>query len=162
MQFQKDVGRECGPCNACCKPFPVPEVGKLDSRTLCVHASENGCCIYARRPEACQLYACAWLNGLGDMTYRPDRLGVMIDIMDMNVAGKEFGVLHLWETRMRAFGQKKIQAFIKVNLDAKFVIATHRLENDGSYTHDVDISTLDFTEEERTIFYQKYYQYVPC
>ncbi len=160
MNLQVDVGRKCGPCNACCKPFPVPEVGKYDSKSLCRHASDRGCAIYTSRPHACSEYACAWLNGLGGDDYRPDVLGIMIDVQNMKVLSRETGILHLWEVRINAVNRKEVRDLARVNKMQGMIIARHCLLPDGSYRHSVDTNGAHFSDTEANMFHIQYKEWI--
>lgn len=77
-------GRRCGSCAVCCRVVPVPELVKpagVACRYLLARKTEAGCCgVYDARPRACAVFACSWLDGLGDaLQGRPDRLGVMLE-----------------------------------------------------------------------------------
>jgi len=76
----------CGECTACCSVFSIKELNKPD-HTPCVHLSkdEPGCGIYTTRPKECREFSCMWIQGLvckGKLAYRPDRLGIILTIMD--------------------------------------------------------------------------------
>ena len=148
MKLQNDVGRSCGECTACCKPFPVPEVGKQGS-DWCHHCTiGKGCNIYADRPLACRLFACAWLNGLGDEGFRPDRLGVMIDVQDVQLGERTVGILHFWEMREGAIGQPVIRRMAETNKDAGFIVAYHRILTQTTYATQMSMRKHLFTEKE--------------
>jgi hypothetical protein len=72
--------RVCGPCRACCKAPPIPELDK-PADTWCRHIvldrSDKGCGNFENRPAGCAAFRCAWLDGLGTDADRPDRLGVL-------------------------------------------------------------------------------------
>lgn len=72
--------RRCGPCNACCVVLEIdtPQLRKK-ARVPCQHLSNNGCGIYAARPDVCQQFLCGWrlFAELGD-DWRPDRSGVLM------------------------------------------------------------------------------------
>jgi hypothetical protein len=77
-------GRECGACTVCCKTLKinVPELKKL-AAVLCDHCIEGaGCRIYETRPPVCKGWYCGWrrMPYLSD-DWRPDRCGVLIDIV---------------------------------------------------------------------------------
>jgi hypothetical protein len=77
-------GRECGSCTVCCKALRInlPELKKL-AGVLCEHCMQNvGCKIYETRPPVCAGWYCGWrrMPYLGD-DWRPDRCGVLIDIV---------------------------------------------------------------------------------
>jgi Fe-S-cluster containining protein len=79
-------GRTCGPCAACCTATPVADLGK-PAGTRCRHQAGGdspacgSCAIYADRPNACQVYRCAWLDGYGPDEHRPDLTGVVSELM---------------------------------------------------------------------------------
>ncbi len=130
MLLQRDVGRTCGECNACCKPFKVPEVDKNDAN-WCKHCIlGNGCAIYRDRPLACQLYACMWLNGFGTDDFRPDRLGVILDSEDFQLPDRMVGVLHFLEVREGALGQSIIEEIAGLNLEQGAAIEYHQISGD--------------------------------
>src|SRR3989344_8760857 len=122
MNLQNNVQRSCGECTACCKMFAVPEVGKTNT-DWCHHCEiGKGCCIYDKRPLACQLFYCGWMNGIGGEDFRPDRLGVMIDAEDVQLGNRKIGKLHFWEIREGALKQPVIRQMIESNKDIGFVI----------------------------------------
>lgn len=148
MKLQKDVGRACGECNACCKFFAVPEVGK-NHQGWCHHCElGKGCRIYATRPPACQLFACTWLNGLGDESFRPDRLGVMIDVKDIKLGDRAVGELHFWEMRRGALEQKVIREMAEANKDQGFIVVFHRILTENTYDSDVSMRRALFSPQE--------------
>jgi hypothetical protein len=78
------AGRECGGCTVCCKTLKinVPELKKL-AAVLCEHCTAGvGCRIYEARPSVCKGWYCGWrrMRYLND-DWRPDRCGVLIDIV---------------------------------------------------------------------------------
>ncbi len=86
-------GRSCGACKACCVLVPV-HLSADDYKAAnerCRHACSKGCAVYAKRPEPCQVWSCAWLiqretAGLR----RPDLAGYVIDpMLDQVQAGEE-------------------------------------------------------------------------
>lgn len=74
--------RGCGSCYACCKTHGVHELEKMPS-TLCEYCKpgRKACRIYKKRPRSCAEFQCFWLIGAGSESDRPDRLGVVIDIL---------------------------------------------------------------------------------
>ena len=70
-------GRECGACNACCRLYEIPALGKPNN-VLCDHW-QGGCAIYETRPDACRAFFYVWRqNATLDDSWRPDRAGVVI------------------------------------------------------------------------------------
>jgi Fe-S-cluster containining protein len=70
--------RGCGSCNLCCDILEVTAVAKPVNE-LCRHwAVGTGCTIYNQRPQMCQSFSCAWLQGhLGDEWY-PETAGIVV------------------------------------------------------------------------------------
>lgn len=83
-----DIGRQCGPCTACCTVMGVDEIGKKGG-DRCEHVIDKlyklsdraGCGIYESRPQSCRDFKCAWLwlDKLRNME-RPDIVGIMLDV----------------------------------------------------------------------------------
>ncbi|ACB95914.1 hypothetical protein [Beijerinckia indica] len=72
-------GKDCGPCSLCCKILEITEFQK-SAGIWCAHcAQEQGCAIYATRPDVCRDYECLWRGdrALGPML-RPDRVGTLL------------------------------------------------------------------------------------
>lgn len=154
MRQTDGLRRSCGECNACCKPFTVPEVDKRDVRIRCRHASKNGCSIYENRPLGCKIYACVWYNYHWPNHLRPDMLGTMIDMVDVRLRRRTITVLHLWEDRVGALNNPITQKLMDDAKEDRFPIATHHLQADGSYTHSIDITMIELTQSERTRFHE--------
>lgn len=85
----------------------------------------DGCTIYATRPLVCQQYRCAWLTdaGFGDTWHRPDRLGVLFTVRDVNpdVGSFSGSVLVAHETRPGAFDEPGAKKFMK-HVAGRFVV----------------------------------------
>lgn len=78
---RRALERECGSCSACCTIKSIDTLGK-PSFMRCRHLESGACRIYARRPDECAGYFCAWRLGFGPDTARPDLLsasGVVVD-----------------------------------------------------------------------------------
>ena len=71
--------RTCGPCQACCKIFPVPILGKAENES-CRFLCSSGCAIHGDgQLEICREYACYWLDHEETPEEcRPDRIGVVV------------------------------------------------------------------------------------
>lgn len=82
-KFNKQtMGRQCGPCSACCTYLGIEELQK-PSNVTCKHLTGAGhakCSIYANRPEACRKYKCSWLEGMGPEWLKPNRSGILITV----------------------------------------------------------------------------------
>lgn len=74
--------RDCGPCRLCCILPALPSIGKL-GHVPCKHLCDEGCKIYAKRPNACAKYRCMWLDGHFDEEDRPDKVGVICSTMTL-------------------------------------------------------------------------------
>jgi hypothetical protein len=79
---QPEAQNSCGTCTVCCMALNITEFSK-PAGTLCQHCTGTGCGIYETRYEVCQGYLCGWrlLPVLGE-EWRPDRSGILIDIME--------------------------------------------------------------------------------
>src|SRR5690606_657388 len=73
--------RTCGACTLCCTALAVPELDKPNG-VPCKHLTPHGCGIYEERPESCRAFACAFLQGAGDLSSRPDRTGAVVSAED--------------------------------------------------------------------------------
>jgi hypothetical protein len=86
------LDRPCGECSVCCtyKPIDTPELSKAPGLT-CQHClAGGGCGIYETRFEICRTYRCAWkIHGWLPEAIRPDRSGILIDIVESTVPGYE-------------------------------------------------------------------------
>lgn len=94
--------KTCGTCTLCCTVMPVHEIDK-PANTRCAHqrdapARTIGCAIYKDRPRSCKEWMCHWLASDWPDDMRPDRLGVVFDVMpDMiKVNGKEMVAMQAW------------------------------------------------------------------
>jgi hypothetical protein len=84
--------RPCGECSVCCtyKPIDAPGFAKAPG-LACQHClPSGGCGIYDTRFEICRTYRCGWkyLSWLPE-AIRPDRSGVLIDIVESQTPGHE-------------------------------------------------------------------------
>jgi hypothetical protein len=75
--------RLCGECSVCCEVAEIP--GFLAAHTVCRYqrrSAVGSCRIAGRpeRPELCDSFTCAWLNGIGDEGARPDLVGAMFTV----------------------------------------------------------------------------------
>jgi hypothetical protein len=71
-------GRTCGPCVSCCCFFTIAELAKPAGQ-LCRHSTDQGCEIYAERPNACRVFHCGWRSWAEVPDgWRPDRTGFVL------------------------------------------------------------------------------------
>ena len=99
----KKVGRECGDCDLCCTVAGVPGCtvagercqflksgtvtlikpvigeGGVDFKTT--YHPKKGCSIYDKRPRMCRTWFCGWRLGIGDDDDRPDKTGIIPDLV---------------------------------------------------------------------------------
>ena len=74
-------GRQCHPCNQCCKGWLHSEIMRLKPGSPCKHCTDAGCGIYETRPEhPCRTFLCGWLRDGSPMPeeMRPDLSGVIV------------------------------------------------------------------------------------
>ena len=82
--------RSCGSCYACCVYLGISELKKHPG-TTCTYLDgalgpNTRCSIYSSRPNACSNYKCAYLNGFGSLSDRPDKTGILItSYLDLNL-----------------------------------------------------------------------------
>ena len=87
---QDEIGRQQGPracagCTACCQGWLEIEhpLAKASLGHPCVSCSDQGCTIYASRPQdPCQEFSCAWAQHPQDIPIwmRPDLFGVILSM----------------------------------------------------------------------------------
>jgi hypothetical protein len=78
--------RSCGSCSVCCTHVAIAQLDK-PARVPCNHLEDGkGCQIYSspERPEVCHGFLCAWIQGLGAHDDRPDTIGVMLSIQQVD------------------------------------------------------------------------------
>ena len=89
---EASADRPCGECSVCCtvKPINTPELTKAPG-LACQHClSDGGCGIYETRFPVCREYRCAWkMLGWIPEPIRPDRSGVLVDIVESDAPGHE-------------------------------------------------------------------------
>ena len=78
--------KQCFPCTACCQGWLKADINgfKIKPGTGCTHATENGCGIYATRPEnPCVSFKCGWLQEEHKLPdhLKPSECGVIV-LMD--------------------------------------------------------------------------------
>jgi hypothetical protein len=82
---QNMLSRSCGTCTACCTAKGVKELKKPDG-VKCTHLVNGvkGCSIYEGRPSSCVEWSCLWRLGGFEGADRPDRVGVVVDVTEVN------------------------------------------------------------------------------
>lgn len=117
----------CGDCTACCTSVGVEEINKPPA-VACPHLCGSGCGIYADRPHSCRAWSCLWRRGVltGGLDYRPDRLGLILDVTECSIDYKEGQCLSGWETRPGALDEPRTAYFLrKLGRDIPLVIRLH-------------------------------------
>ncbi|MFA5048109.1 MAG: hypothetical protein WC516_03745 [Patescibacteria group bacterium] len=120
-----DTSNKCGTCTACCLVLAVHEI-KKPTGVCCPHCDQDrGCRIYAQRPQGCRGFRCdwrmtadqdaspfapvafaSWLRVFGDVSMRPDRLGVVLDCCSGDAPFKQW--LQIWEARVGAISDARV------------------------------------------------------
>lgn len=75
--------RACGDCHACCVVPEIEHLGK-PARVPCRHLCDEGCRVYVERGEVCRSFRCLWLEGAMGAGNRPDKLGVMFNLIELD------------------------------------------------------------------------------
>lgn len=117
------TGRTCGGCTACCTALGVQQ-GSFHKPPgqRCPHSViGRGCMIYPVRPDVCQSFACAWLEGWGEDRHRPDKSGVVIQATALG--GTERALVQLWEARKGALDKTYGLALTRYWLSAGVPVA---------------------------------------
>lgn len=58
----------------------LPDGSPKPPCTSCPFQSQlGGCRVYGNRPEDCRTYRCMWLDGLGRLSDRPDKIGALFE-----------------------------------------------------------------------------------
>ena len=81
LATSKGKDRKCGECTACCTTHGIREIDKPAMKE-CEHVCDKGCSIYETRPESCARYECAWLQGMFDDKFRPDKCGTVVEMQN--------------------------------------------------------------------------------
>ena len=98
----------CGECTLCCTLFPVKEINKPEN-VPCEHLCSIGCGIYNKKPKACTLYDCAWVQEINCMVeLRPDNCGIMFSKLDEEIM---FGLIDPRNTPTE-LGKRQIHEFV--------------------------------------------------
>ncbi len=139
------MNRTCGECSACCKTHGVRTIQKKPG-VICVHAQrkEGGCGIYRKRPLECKQFECAWLKGLEDDSWRPDKINIVITC-DIH---PEIGTgVSLWEVKpgilSTPFGRSCTLKYLRVGLPTFNILLN---ENPKLYLPEHIHSTVQYWE----------------
>lgn len=122
--------RRCGACTECCRTLAIPTLGKPADK-LCEHArSCGGCGIYDARPSECRTFQCQWLMSpeIFRRRDRPDRLGVMFDLVEHERYGR---CVMVHETRPGALLDGRVRALAERFGGQQLVLGVRRGEVRG-------------------------------
>lgn len=113
----------CGACTACCTVMGVHEINK-PMYVKCDHVCASGCGIYPARPQSCRDWMCLWRRGLviGGENYRPDKLGIILDVSAREDTPFGSQCLIAYEVRPGAMKEPRTKYFLqKVARDVPIV-----------------------------------------
>lgn len=132
-----DITRVCGGCNACCKPFAIPDIGKFTA-TWCAHCIRGtGCSIYESRPQACRLFQCSWLKGTGEESDRPDRCGFIMNQTAVEVFGRTIEILEMLEIEAGSLQSQRARQIIDHVARGPYVVILRRQVSDTEFQPEV-------------------------
>jgi hypothetical protein len=101
----------CGECRVCCTAVAVDSVEK-PVWTACRHECDSGCGIYDTRPDECRTYECLYQSGvLKFEEHRPDKLGVMFDIREIEETKKS--AIIAWEVVPGALEKPEVKKLLR-------------------------------------------------
>jgi Fe-S-cluster containining protein len=145
--------RSCGNCTACCY---LPEIAepelKKEKFTACKHCKDNkGCKIYENRPVACRDFSCMWKMNFTHESKRPDKSGIMIDLLPLNsLSGKSGSIFAIYEYKPGAFKAsffKEVLEFCKnYNLSYYPIILFRKGKKPIVYIYDTKNNTVLLTD----------------
>lgn len=70
---------ECADCNVCCWIFNIKSLNKSKD-IICQHYDSTvGCKINNSKPIECKLFNCLFIQSNNDVSFRPDKLGVVFE-----------------------------------------------------------------------------------
>lgn len=127
------ITRECGECTACCKTHIGTEM-KTRGGDYCDHCQiGQGCSIYEQRPVACQVYRCVWVCGKGEEGYRPDRLGVVVDLKGIEFLDEEIVAINFWEVEKGATKKPQVEAWMISNIEGGNIVVCRPYGEEPTY-----------------------------
>ena len=123
--------RACGSCTACCTVKRIVELA-LPQWTRCPHECAAGCNVYAARPPTCRAYNCSWLLGdiPGDERQRPDRLGLIFDVVDEGCGAQSLVAWEVWPGASYDRGPARLLAALRQQ--ATVTLIPHVTDTGGS------------------------------
>jgi len=147
--------RKCEQCAACCFTMVVEDLGKgqYEDCKFCKDSSANDCAngrckIYLNRPDACEAFACLWLQGIMPLECRPDKFGVML-YTDDGTRLKQ-GVVIVNEIEELALEKPEVLALIKKISQIEIVYAVDLDKKLKIYCPESRRSEIDELIKQRT------------
>jgi len=114
--MQNEKQRTCGECSECCKTHQVIELKKRAGKWCRFRVKGLGCRIYQKHPKGCVQFECQWLKGHGEESDRPDRTGIVVDCLVLELIGE---TIVLYEGMNGAFdgeyGKALVAHYIHLN-----------------------------------------------
>ncbi len=139
--------RSCGGCTACCFTHSITTLNK----PVATHCKECdvgvGCKIYGRHPFDCAMYKCFWLMTDAPEHWRPDRMGVVIDLWPGRAP-----LVRIWEVVPGAMEKPEVHILIEGFKSNKRPIILRRLNPAGGYVNDLVVSLEEDSAESRSFF----------
>lgn len=125
------TARKCGSCRECCIVIGVEPLNKPVD-VACEHLCAAGCGIYERRPNACEVFTCGWLEGCLTKSMQPNHTHmVMWGSKMLGHAGQECLVL---QCNIRA-GHKRHKRTMKWLLGASCKIPVLIIQADRCWLY---------------------------
>lgn len=122
------LDRVCGTCTLCCTSAVVEAFDK-PSGVTCEHVCMTGCAIYPKRPHACAVYSCSWLEGLFEEEHRPDKTGVVFECATMEGTGGSLEILMGLIVKKLLILPETFKKYVKDGL----IISIANISTDESY-----------------------------
>jgi hypothetical protein len=118
-----NMSRTCDECTVCCFIGGVVELHKK-AHTACIYEN-GGCTIFdsEKRPKICHMFQCSWLRGVGLPGDRPDLIGIMCSVNNLNGGTWPFVI----ETRLGAAlreGRSMVERVASLNA-APVIVVDH-------------------------------------
>ncbi len=123
------MDRSCGNCTACCKTLGVKSINKFPGEWCKYCNVGKGCQIYKKRPEACQQYSCAWLQGHFASGLRPNLTQIIPEYIEIKGVG---WALWLREVEAGSLKSSLVKRWTRKNLHSG--VCVMHVASSGNYT----------------------------
>jgi Fe-S-cluster containining protein len=118
MDFVKFMSNErpCGDCTVCCVVPKITDIGfEKDRFEKCKFCKINrGCSVYDKRPQACSAFSCLWKMNFTHESKRPDKSGIMIDLLPANSGKETTQIFVFYEYKEGAFKSKFFRDAVEI------------------------------------------------